>query len=294
MMMPGIATARQGAPGRSVTTTMKIKLNSVIVDDQAKALEFYTNVLGFVKKQDIPVGSFRWLTVVSPDEPNGTELVLEPNQNAAAKTFQESMFEQGIPLTAFAVDDVELEFERLKSAGVKFHVEPTAAGTTKIAVFDDTCGNLIQIFEAVTRPDLSERPFTARAERTVAAPPHVVFGAWTSERFDRWFAAPGTVLMTPEVNAPYFFEARFEGERHPHYGRFLRLVPGELVEMTWITAEGTKGVETVVTVELTPSGGGTRVQLTHAGFPDEASAKGHEDAWPAGLEALDKAFGAIP
>ena len=127
-------------------------------------------------------------------------------------------------------------------------------------------------------------------ERMMAAPPHVLFDAWTSERFDRWFAAPGTVLMKPVVNAPYFFEARFDGQRHPHYGRFLRLVLYELIEMTWITALGTKGVETVVTVELTPRGTGTHLQLTHTGFVDEESAKGHEAAWPSGLELLDKAF----
>lgn len=122
---------------------MKIKLNSVFVDDQEKALTFYTEVLGFVKKVDLPAGEYRWLTVVSPEEPNGTELLLEPNNNPAAKTYQQAIFEQGIPATAFAVEDVQAEYERLKKLGVVFHSEPTPMGEVTIAVFDDTCGNFI-------------------------------------------------------------------------------------------------------------------------------------------------------
>ena len=143
----------------------------------------------------------------------------------------------------------------------------------------------------VTRPDLSSRPFRMTAERLVSASPQTLFRAWT-DQIDRWFAAPGTVLLDARVNAPYFFETRFDGERHPHYGRFLRLERDRLVEMTWLNAAGTKGVETVVTVELTPSGSGTLVRVTHAGFADEESRKGHEGAWPMVLEHLDKTLGA--
>ncbi|UCC45885.1 MAG: VOC family protein [Candidatus Zixiibacteriota bacterium] len=124
---------------------MKIKLASVFVSDQQKALEFYTEVLGFVKKTDVPVGEFRWLTVVSPEEPEGTELVLEPNDNPAAKRYQEDIFQQGIPATMFFVDDIQTAYKRLNNLGVKFVMEPTEAGSVTIAVFDDTCGNLIQI-----------------------------------------------------------------------------------------------------------------------------------------------------
>lgn len=127
---------------------MKIKLTSVLVDDQDKALRFYTTVLGFVKKQDFPVGDFKWLTVVSPEEPNGTELLLEPNENPAARTFQKALFDQGIPLAAFAVEDIQEEYERLKKQGVVFSMEPTKTGTATVAVFEDTCGNLIQIYQA--------------------------------------------------------------------------------------------------------------------------------------------------
>lgn len=127
---------------------MKIKLSNVLVNDQNKALAFYTEILGFVKKADVPVGQFRWLTVVSPDAPDGTELLLEPNDNPAARTFQTAMFAQGIPLTAFAVADVHAEYERLKAHGVTFTQEPTATGPTIQAVFADTCGNLIQLYQA--------------------------------------------------------------------------------------------------------------------------------------------------
>lgn len=126
---------------------MKIKLTSVMVDDQDKALKFYTEVLGFVKKTDVPVGKFKWLTVVSPEGPGEIELLLEPNENPASKTYQKALHGQGIPLTAFAVDDIQKEYERLKALGVVFRTEPTQMGPTTIAVFDDTCGNLIQIYQ---------------------------------------------------------------------------------------------------------------------------------------------------
>jgi len=126
---------------------MKIKLSSIMVDDQGKALRFYTEVLGFDKKEDIPVGEARWLTVVSPQAPDEAELVLEPNSNPAAKTYQRALFEQGIPLTAFAVEDIRSEYERLKESGVVFRSEPTSMGPVTLAVFDDTCGNLIQIYQ---------------------------------------------------------------------------------------------------------------------------------------------------
>ncbi len=126
---------------------MRIKLNSVLVADQERALRFYTELLGFVKKVDLPVGKFRWLTVVSADEPEGTQLVLEPNVNPAAATYQRALFDAGIPLASFEVDDVAAEFDRLEAAGVDFRVEPSPAGDTTVAMFDDGCGNLIQIYQ---------------------------------------------------------------------------------------------------------------------------------------------------
>ena len=127
---------------------MKIILTSVFVNDQDKALTFYTGVLGFVKKQDVTAGEYRWLTVVSPDQPDGTELLLEPNDNPAAKTYQEAIFGQGIPAAMFEVGNVKEEYQRLKALGVVFTVEPTPVmGSIMRAVFDDTCGNLIQIIQ---------------------------------------------------------------------------------------------------------------------------------------------------
>jgi catechol 2,3-dioxygenase-like lactoylglutathione lyase family enzyme len=124
---------------------MRINLTSVLVDDQAKALEFYTNLLGFVKKADVPVGEYRWLTVVSPESPDGVELALEPDAHPAAKPFKKALFSDGVPFTSFAVDDVGAEFARLQARGVRFTQEPTKADGVTTAVFDDTCGNLIQI-----------------------------------------------------------------------------------------------------------------------------------------------------
>jgi catechol 2,3-dioxygenase-like lactoylglutathione lyase family enzyme len=124
---------------------MRITLTSVLVDDQAKALAFYTDALGFRKKTDIPIGEHRWLTVVSPDAPDGVELVLEPDEHPAAKPFKAALVEDGIPFTSFAVDDVQREYERLQALGVRFTQPPTAMGPVTTAVLDDTCGNLIQI-----------------------------------------------------------------------------------------------------------------------------------------------------
>lgn len=128
---------------------MRIKLNSVSIDDYDKALHFYTEVLGFLKKHDIPIGpGTRWITVVSPEDPDGTELVLEPNANyPAMKALKESLVKDGIPFTAFEVDDIQKEYECLVQNGVRFTMPPTVMGAATLAVFDDTCGNLIQIYQ---------------------------------------------------------------------------------------------------------------------------------------------------
>ena len=124
---------------------MRISLTSVLVDDQSKALRFYTDVLGFTKKTDIPMGEHAWLTVVSPDDPDGTELVLEPSDHPAVAPFKAALVHDGIPFTSFAVDDVAGEYERLAALGVRFVQLPAEMGPVTTAVFDDTCGNLIQI-----------------------------------------------------------------------------------------------------------------------------------------------------
>ena len=132
---------------------MRINLTSVLVDDQDKALRFYTEVLGFLPKTEVPMGEHRRLTVVSPDEPDGVELVLEPDSHPAAKPFKEALVSDGIPFTSFAVDDVPAEFARLQGLGVTFTQEPVQVGPVTTAVLDDTCGNLIQL--------IAEKPATA-------------------------------------------------------------------------------------------------------------------------------------
>ena len=126
---------------------MRIKLTSIMVDNQDKALKFYTEVFGFVKKREMPAGEYRWLTVVSPEGPSDVELSLEPNANPAGKTFQEALFKQGIPIAAFEVSDLEKEFKRLRGMDVAFTQEPTRMGPVTIAICSDTCGNLIQLYQ---------------------------------------------------------------------------------------------------------------------------------------------------
>ena len=131
---------------------MRIKLTSVSIDDYDKALKFYTEILGFIKKQDMPLGEgARWITVVSAEEPNGVELLLEPNASyPAMKALKESLVKDGIPFTAFHVNDVQQEYERMKDRGVEFTMEPTNMGIWTAAIFDDTCGNLIEIYQLNT------------------------------------------------------------------------------------------------------------------------------------------------
>ncbi|MFD1173278.1 VOC family protein [Oceanobacillus picturae] len=126
---------------------MKIIVNSIFVEDQEKALDFYSETLGFVKKHDVPTGEHRWITLVSQDDQDGTELLLEPNEHPAAKDYQQRLFAEGIPVTMFGVADILEEYKQLVEKGVQFTMEPTEMGNVTIAVFDDTCGNLIQIIQ---------------------------------------------------------------------------------------------------------------------------------------------------
>jgi catechol 2,3-dioxygenase-like lactoylglutathione lyase family enzyme len=131
---------------------MKVYVTSVMVDDQEKALRFYTDVLGFVKKNEVDLGEFRWLTVVAADDPDGVEISLEPDEHPAAKPFKAALAADGIPYTSFAVDDVRAEYDRLRARGVEFTQAPTEMGPVTTAVLDDTCGNLIQLAQLVAAP----------------------------------------------------------------------------------------------------------------------------------------------
>ena len=138
------------------------------------------------------------------------------------------------------------------------------------------------------RPDISKRPFDLSVERQMKAAADVLFDAWT-ENFAKWFAEPGTLTMVPKIDSLFFFETQMDGQRHPHYGRFLKLVPNEHLEFTWVTGNpGTLGAETKVSIELMPQGDGTQVKLTHAGLPDEETKNGHAEAWPQVLAHLDR------
>lgn len=138
---------RPARPGAGPDSGISIDLNSVMVDDQEKALRFYTDVLGLTKKLDIPVGEFRWLTVVSPEDPDGMQLVLEPNENPAGKAYQDALFRQGIPLTSLSVKDVQKTYEELSRKGVSFSMKPKPMGPTVLADFEDTCGNRIRLVQ---------------------------------------------------------------------------------------------------------------------------------------------------
>ncbi len=139
----------------------------------------------------------------------------------------------------------------------------------------------------LTRPDLDNRPFDLSVARRMKASPSALYAAWTA-RWDRWFAIPASVLMRAELNAPFYFVTEHEGERYPHYGRFLRLETDRLVELTWVTGRGgTEGAETLVTVAIEPSGEGSLLKLAHRGFYEEAHCRQHEEAWPKVLAHLD-------
>ena len=148
--------------------------------------------------------------------------------------------------------------------------------------------------KALALPDVAQRPFTAKVERELAASPAQLYSAFTTQ-WEHWFASPGTASIEPVIGRPFFFETEHNNQRHPHYGRFLRLHPSRLVELTWLTgAKGTDGAETILTIEFAANGKGSKVRLTHTGFYNAATAKQHEDAWRGPvLDELDRRFGAI-
>ena len=265
---------------------MKIKLNSVMVDDQERALRFYTEVLGFVKKQDIPVGEFKWLTVVSPEEPDGTELVLEPVGFPFARTYQKSLFEAAIPLTAFAVEDIHKEYERLKKLGVKFTQEPTKMGPVTQAVFDDTCGNHIQIYQT----EHKSRGIIARVSITINAPINKVWDALVNpDRIKQYMFGTNAVSDWKE-GSPIVWKGEWEGKKYEDRGVILKLEPGHMIQYSHFSPlTGQPDLPEnyhIVTIELSGKEKQTLVSLLQDNNATEEAREYSERMWKIMLEGL--------
>ncbi|MCE8429665.1 MAG: SRPBCC domain-containing protein [Candidatus Methanoperedens sp.] len=265
---------------------MKIKLNSILVDDQDKALKFYTEVLGFVKKQDFPVGEFKWLTVVSPEEPDGTELVLEPMGFPPARTYQKELFDAGIPLTAFAVEDIQKEYERMKNLRVVFKSEPTEMEQTTQAVFDDTCGNLIQIYQTKQ----ASKGLIAKASITFNVSIAKVWDALVNpDKIKQYMFGTNTVSDWKEGSS-IVWKGEWEGKKYEDKGVILRLEPGHLIQYSHFSPlTGQPDLPEnyhIVTIELSGKGKQTYVSLLQDNNATEEAREHSEKNWNMLLEGL--------
>ncbi len=267
---------------------MKIKLNSIFVDDQDKALKFYTEVLGFVKRTEFPVGEFKWLTVVSPEEPDGTELVLEPDDNPAARAFKKALFEQGIPLTAFEVEDIQKEYERLKKLGVKFIQEPTKIGPTTQAVFDDTCGNLIQIYQT----EYMGRGLIASASITIKAPIDKVWDALINPDKIKQYMFGTNAVSDWKEGSSIIWKGEWQGKKYEDRGVILKLEPGHRIQYSHFSPlTGQPDLPEnyhIVTIELSGNGRQTLVSLLQDNNATEEAREHSEKNWNMMLGGLMK------
>jgi predicted enzyme related to lactoylglutathione lyase/uncharacterized protein YndB with AHSA1/START domain len=267
---------------------MLLRHVEIFVSDPLKSKAFYEEVLGFTTTA-VQSGKYVWMRL------GDKQIMLRPGRGGVnGKAFDESQYN-----VVLCSDDAAAELERLQARGLEVRGDDQGCPT-----FADPDGNWFQLIGTdgsfpgprgapapACPPDLSARPGIAVATRAMRAGPGALYRAWT-EAFDVWFAVPGSVTMVAEIDRPYFFETLFDGQRHPHYGRFLRLERDREVAMTWVTG-ATGGAETVVTatLEALPHDGGTSLRVEHAGFADEAARERHAKAWPLVLAHMDERIG---
>lgn len=267
-------------------TSMKIKLSSVFVDDQDRAIKFYSEVLGFVKKSDIPVGKFKWLTVVSPEEPYGTELVLELDDNPIAKAFKKALFEKKIPLTAFVVEGIQREYEGMKKLGVKFTQEPTETELTTQAIFDDTCSNLIQTYQT----ENMNRGLIARASITINAPIDKVWDALVEPYMIKQYMFGTNAVSNWQEGSPIVWKGEWQGKKYEDKGLILKLEPGHMIQYSHFSPlSGQPDLPEnyhIVTIELSDKGGQTIVSLQQDNNATEEAREHSENNWKMMLEGL--------
>ncbi|NJD77792.1 MAG: hypothetical protein FIB08_11970 [Candidatus Methanoperedens sp.] len=265
---------------------MKIKLSSVFVDDQDRAIKFYSEVLGFVKKSDIPVGKFKWLTVVSPEEPYGTELVLELDDNPIAKAFKKALFEKKIPLTAFVVEGIQREYEGMKKLGVKFTQEPTETELTTQAIFDDTCSNLIQTYQT----ENMNRGLIARASITINAPIDKVWDALVEPYMIKQYMFGTNAVSNWQEGSPIVWKGEWQGKKYEDKGLILKLEPGHMIQYSHFSPlSGQPDLPEnyhIVTIELSDKGGQTIVSLQQDNNATEEAREHSENNWKMMLEGL--------
>ena len=263
---------------------MKIRRTSVLVDDQDKALTFYTKVLGFMKKGDLRAMGRTWLTVVSSEESDDIELILEPNTHPAAKTYQKALFADGTPFTAFAIDDIQKEYQRMKGLGAAFRGAPTKMGPRIVAVLEDTCGNLIEVYQAnfirITRR------FDASAER--------VFDAWINPRTaSKWlFTSPTSEKNKTEIDArvggKWTITDRRGGTDYTGIGEYLEIDRPRRLVFTFGMPQFSPYFNRVI-VEIAPDGNGCILTLTQEGLLADHE-KGTEEGWGKMFDSLAAAL----